>query len=73
MAAIGWTKNHAAPTFELSALPPKTAVFPSDERATDQLWIAFPTAPVPTSLGPCWVQTPTLRVYTQAAPSNWVS
>src|SRR5271155_5062694 len=25
--------------------------------ATDQPWSAFPTAPVPTSLLPCWVQT----------------
>jgi hypothetical protein len=24
--------------------------------------------PVPTSLGPCWVQTPALRVHTHTAP-----
>jgi tripartite-type tricarboxylate transporter receptor subunit TctC len=29
---------------------------------------AFPTAPVPTSLLPCWVQPPPLRVKTHAAP-----
>src|SRR5437588_3577397 len=32
-------------------------------------WKALPTAPVPTSLFPCWVQTPPLRVNTQAAPT----
>ena len=30
---------------------------------------ARPTAPVPTSLLPCWVQTPLLRVKTHAAPT----
>jgi hypothetical protein len=31
------------------------------ERATKP-WAAFPMAPVPTSLLPCWVRTPALRV-----------
>jgi hypothetical protein len=35
---------------------------PSADSATCQPWSAFPTAPVPTSLLPCWVQTPPLRV-----------
>ena len=34
---------------------------------------AFPTAPVPTSLAPCWVQTPPLRVQTHAAPASPLS
>jgi hypothetical protein len=36
---------------------------------TDQPCSAIPTAPVPTSLLPCWVQTPLLRVKTHAAPT----
>jgi hypothetical protein len=54
-------KTHAAPVCELSSLPPEMAVFPSADSATDQPWWAS-TAPVPTSLLPCWVQTPPLRV-----------
>src|ERR1700720_4776840 len=44
------------------------AVSPSADSATDKPWPAFPTAPVPTSLLPCWVQTPPLRMKTHAAP-----
>jgi hypothetical protein len=44
------------------------AVLPSPDSATDQPWFAAPTAPVPTSLLPCWVQTPRLRVKTHADP-----
>src|SRR6516165_3977745 len=60
--------THAAPARELSPGPPTTAVSPSSDSATDQP-CAAPTAPVPTSLLPCWVQTPPLRVKTQAAPA----
>src|SRR5438876_43752 len=45
------------------------AVLPSAERATEVPWPAFPEAPEPTSLVPCWVQTPPLLVQTHAAPT----
>jgi hypothetical protein len=38
------------------------AVLPSPDSPTEKPCWAFPTAPVPTSLGPCWVQTPPLLV-----------
>src|SRR5262245_45393436 len=43
------------------------AMLPSAERATDVPW--RPTAPVLTSLLPCCVQTPAVRVNTHAAPA----
>src|SRR5258708_23340362 len=43
-------------------------VFPSPEIATDHPWCPIPTPPEPTSLGPCWLHTLPLRVYTHAAP-----
>src|SRR6516165_2272981 len=52
----------------LSPGPPKIAVFPSADNATDMPWRALPTASVPTSFLPCCVQTPPLRVNTHAAP-----
>src|SRR6185503_13683265 len=60
--------THAAPWLPLSAYPPTMAVLPSALRDTDQPWNAAPVLPVPTSLPPCWLHTPPLRVYTQAAP-----
>ena len=63
-------KTHAAPTSELSPGPPTMAVLPSADSATEVPWPAAPTAPVPTSLLPCWVQTPLLRVKTHAAPAT---
>src|SRR5437667_12041098 len=45
------------------------AVFPSADNAMPCPWSAAPTAPVPTSLAPCWLHTPPLRVYTHAAPA----
>jgi hypothetical protein len=60
--------THAAPKPELSFGPPRTAVLPSADNATD---VPSPEAPVPslaTSLLPCCVHTPPLRVYTHAAP-----
>ena len=45
------------------------AVLPSADSATEPPCSACPTAPVPTSLLPCWVQTPPLRVNTHAAPT----
>src|SRR5260221_66921 len=62
-------KTHAAPALELSAGPPRIAVLPSEERATERPCFAFPTAPIPTSLAPCCDQTPALRVNTHAAPA----
>jgi hypothetical protein len=44
------------------------AVLASADSATDQPCCGLPVAPVPTSLLPCWVQTPPLRVKTQVAP-----
>src|SRR4029077_9628716 len=61
--------THAAPRLPLSDCPPTTAVFPSADTATEFPWNAMPTAPVPTNLAPCWLQTPPLRVYTHAAPA----
>src|SRR5215831_10670544 len=53
----------------LSPGPPKIAVFPSADNATDMPWRALPAASVPTSFLPCCVQTPPLRVNTHAAPA----
>ena len=44
------------------------AVLPSEDSATEEPCPALPTAPAPTSLLRCWVQTPLLRVKTHAAP-----
>src|SRR5258708_5313669 len=44
------------------------AMLPSADSATDMPWRALPTAPVLTSLLPCCIQTPPLRVNTHAAP-----
>jgi hypothetical protein len=49
----GKLKIHAAPTLPLSPGPPMMAVLPSPERDTENPSLASPTAPVPTSLGPC--------------------
>src|SRR6185369_4368499 len=60
-----------APVLLVSVSPPMIAVSPVAERATDHPCHELPTpetAPRPTSLGPCCVQTPPLRVQTQAAP-----
>src|ERR1019366_1688149 len=49
--------------------PLTMAVLPSAEMNTEVPWAAPPTAPEPTNLGPCCVQTPPLRVHTHAAPA----
>ena len=49
------------------------AVLPSAERDTEPPCRASPTAPEPTSLGPCWVQMPPLLVQTHAAPTLLLS
>src|SRR5262249_1379860 len=49
------------------------AVLPSADSATEKPWKAPPTAPVPTSLPPCWLHTPPLRVNTNAAPALLLS
>src|SRR6185369_10942967 len=64
--------THAAPAPLLSKYPPRTAVFPSEETATENPWCAMPTMPVPTSFA-CWLHTPPLRVYTHAAPASALS
>src|SRR6516164_5021999 len=46
------------------------AVLPSAENATDMPCRALPTAPVPTSLAPCWVQMLPLRLNIQAASAR---
>src|SRR6516225_9793657 len=73
--------THAAPTAPavvkqpageaLSHGPPTMAVLPSPDSATETPWSTSegPTAPVPTSLFPCWVHTPPLRVNTHTAPA----
>src|SRR5215475_8450070 len=48
--------------------PPKIAVLPSADSATDMPWLALPIASVPMSFLPCCVQTAPLRVKTHAAP-----
>src|SRR5262245_38962170 len=63
--------THAAPIVLLSLGPPTMAVLPSPERATDAPWDHKPppySLVVPTSLPPCCLQTPPLRVNTHAAP-----
>src|SRR5450631_2633411 len=63
-------QTHAAPASELSLNPPTMAVLPSADSATEVPCRAAPTAPVPTSFDPYWVQTPPLRVQTHAAPAS---
>src|SRR5271165_3409232 len=63
--------THAAPVVLLSLGPPTTAVLPSADRATDAPWDHSPppySLVLPTSLSPCRLQTPPLRVNTHAAP-----
>src|SRR5262245_51811886 len=61
--------THAAPTSLLSPSPPTMAVLPSSDSATEEPWLTpVPTAPLPTSLFPCWLHVPPLRVNTHAAP-----
>jgi hypothetical protein len=66
-------KTHAAPiTTEgplLSLGPPTIAALPSPDSATDEPCWARPIAPVPTSLLPCWVQTPLLRGVFRGRPA----
>src|ERR1700691_4045020 len=50
-----WLKTHPAPRLPLAAGPPTMAVLPSADSATERPWSAAPTAPLPTSFGPCWV------------------
>src|SRR5258708_25193826 len=64
-----WTKAHAAPTAELSSGPPKIAVLPSPESATELPRWADPTASELSSFDACWVQAPLLRMNTHTAPT----
>ena len=54
--------THAAPTPPRSSRPPKMAVSPPADRATDTPCPEGPTAPAPTSLLPSRYQAPVLRV-----------
>jgi len=63
-------KNHRAPVPPLSSLIPMTAVLPSAEIATGTSPAKVPWAFEPTSLLPCWLQAPLLRVKIQAAPAG---
>src|SRR5664280_2044297 len=65
--------THTAPALELSRGAPTMAAFPSAEIATEFPCHAGPTAPAPTSLVPCCVQTPPLRVNTHTAPAPELS
>src|SRR5262245_20790420 len=58
--------TQVAPTPKLSNDPPMTAVL--QVSATEEPWVAAPTAPLPTSLFPCWAHTPLALVNTHAAP-----
>src|SRR5262245_41871605 len=64
--------THAEPTKSVSSGPTTMAVAPSADTATETPWSApfKPAAPVPTSLGPCWLHIPPLRAYTDAAPAR---
>src|SRR6266511_727777 len=66
-------QTHAAPAPLLSPCPPTKAVLPSAESDTDWPCKEVPSAPKPTRLVPCWVQTPPLRVQTHAAPALLLS
>src|SRR3954447_16036165 len=58
----------AAPTEPLSSTPPTMAVLPSPESERENPCSAAPTAPEPTSFGPCWLQRPPFLVHTHTAP-----
>src|SRR5271168_4922509 len=68
-APLPRVNTHAAPAPELSPGPPTTAVLPSADSATEKPCWASRLAPLPTSLLPCGVHTPPLRVNTHAAPA----
>src|SRR5262249_33680598 len=65
--------THTAPAPLLSLGPPTKAVLPPVDSAMEEPCEAFPVAPVPTSLFPCWDQTPPLRVNTHTAPAPQAS
>ena len=63
-----------APIPPLSDGPPTASVFPSPDSDTDDpcSWL-LPTPPLPTSLAPCCVHTPSVRVNIQVAPTKLLS
>src|ERR1035441_2643889 len=67
------TNTHTAPAPLLSEVPPTRAVLPSAASPTEMPCFAFPIAPVPTSLLPCWLHTLPARLYTQTAPTLLLS
>src|SRR5262249_5665964 len=75
LSGLEAVKIHVAPRNELSCGPPMIAVRPSADRAAETPCSArnCPIAPVPTSLLPCWVHTPLLRVNTHTAPVEKLS
>ena len=66
-------KAQMAPLALLSVNPPTTALLPSAESACATPNCGVPTPSEGTSLLPCWLQTPPLRVKAQAAPSLLLS
>src|SRR5205807_508263 len=60
--------THAAPVLLLSCQPPISAVPPSPDKATLTPCSAAPTAPLPTSVGPCCDHVDPERENTHAAP-----
>src|SRR5436190_6469036 len=64
-----FVQSQTAPFPPSSADPPTMAVLPSAERETETPCAEPLTAPDPTSLGPCWLQTPPLLCHTHTAPS----
>src|SRR5690349_7588700 len=63
---------HAAPS-PSSVGPPKSTVLASEDSATLKPSSAPAVASLPTSLGPCWLQTEPARVYSHAAPRSLLS
>src|ERR1043166_7956862 len=61
--------THAAPRTPSSLTPPTRARPPLADNDTDQPCAAAPTAPAPSSRGPCLLQRPPDRRYIQAAPT----
>ncbi len=62
--------THAAPTSSASPAPPISAVLPSSESATLSPNEDSSSAPLPVSFPPCWLQEPSERTNTQAAPTS---
>src|SRR5215212_11152759 len=67
-AAPGWPTPKGLGLSEGSSGPPRRAVLPSADKATDVPWRALPPALLPTNFLPCCLQTSPVRVKIHAAP-----